>query len=98
MTRRVRLRPEAELDLADAALWYEAQRPELGHQLLDEMASTFSLIAEAPLLYPVVHRNTRRAVMRRFPFGIYYQIEADAIVVVAIMHGSRNPHRWKRRT
>ena len=98
MTLEVRLRPEAELDLADAALWYEAQRSELGHQFLDETVSTFCSIAEAPLLYPVVHRKTRRALIHRFPFGIYYQVEAAAVVVLAVMHGSRNPHRWKKRT
>ncbi len=98
MTLEVRLRPEAELDLADAALWYEAQRSELGQQFLDEIVSVFSSIAEAPLLYPVVHRKTRRALMHRFPFGIYYQVEAVAVIVLAVMHGSRNPHRWKKRT
>ena len=71
MTLEVRLRPEAELDLADAALWYEAQRSELRHQFLDESVSTFSSIAEAPLLYPIVHRKTRRALIHRFPFGVY---------------------------
>src|SRR3990172_6215546 len=98
MTFEVRLRPEAELDLADTTLWYEIQRSELGHQFLDEIASTFSSIAETTLLYPVVHRNTRRALMHRFPFGIYYQVEAAAAVVLAVMHGSRNTHRWKKRT
>ena len=97
MTLEVRIRPEAELDLADATLWYEERRSELGRQFLDEAASTFSLIAETPHLYPIVHRNTRRALMHRFPFGIYYQVEATAVVILAVMHGSRHPHRWKRR-
>ena len=98
MTLELRLRPEAELDLADAALWYEEQGQRLGHQFLDEVLAVFSTIAEAPLMYPIVHRNTRRALIHRFPFGIYYRIETSAIVVVAVMHGSRNPRRWKSRT
>lgn len=97
MTLEVRLRPEAELDLADAALWYEEQRPGLGHQFLDEVLSVLSTIAESPLMYPVVHRNTQRALTRRFPFGVYFRVETTAVVVVAVMHGSRNPHRWKSR-
>ena len=97
MTLEVRLRPEAELDLADAALWYEEQRPGLGHQFLDEALSVLSTISESPLMYPMVHRNTRRALARRFPFGVYFRVEATTVVVVAIMHGSRNPHRWKSR-
>jgi len=97
MTLELRLRAEAELDLADAALWYEAQCPGLGHQLLDEVLAVFSSISKMPLSCQIVHRNTRRALVHRFPFGIYYRVEGNAIVVVAIMHGSRNPRRWKSR-
>lgn len=98
MILEVRLRPEAELDLADAALWYEEQQRELGHNFLDEILSVLSIIAETPLMYPLVHRNTRRAVTRRFPFGVFYRVETTSVVVVAVMHGSRNPIRWKSRT
>lgn len=97
MTLELRLRAEAELDLADAALWYEAQCPGLGHQFLDEVLAVFSSIAEMPLTCQVVHRNTRRALLHRFPFGIYYRVDGDTIVVVAVMHGSRDPRRWKSR-
>ena len=98
MTFEVRLRREAEQDLADAAAWYEEQRQGLGHEFLDEVQTTLATIAETPLMYPNVHRNTRRAVIHRFPFGIYFLVESTAIVVVAIMHGSRNPHQWKNRS
>lgn len=97
MTVSVRLRPEAEQDLADAAAWYEEQLPGLGNRFLDEVLSTFSAIAEAPLRYPMLHRDTRRALIHRFPFGIYFRVESTAIVVLAVMHGSRNPRRWKAR-
>lgn len=98
MTCEVRLRPEAEQDLTDAAAWYEEQRQGLGHKFLDEVTTTLSNIAETPLAYPNVHRGTRRAVIRRFPFGIYFQVKKATIIVVAVMHGSRSPHRWKSRT
>ncbi len=58
----------------------------------------FSKIADAPLMYPNVHRNTRRAIIQRFPFGVFYREEAETVIVVAVMHGSRNPRRWKKRT
>lgn len=98
MTVNLRLRPESEQDLADAAVWYEEQREGLGNQFLDEALSVFSVISEAPLMFPIVHRNIRRALIHRFPFGVYYRVESDEIVVVAVMHGSRNPRRWKSRT
>jgi plasmid stabilization system protein ParE len=54
-------------------------------------------IAEHPLRYPVVRRNTRRALLRRFPYAMYFRIYDDVIVVVACMHGRRNPRRWQLR-
>ena len=97
MTFEVRLRPETEQDLLDAAVWYEERLAGLGPQFLDEALAAFTSIAETPLRYPAVHRNTRRALMHRFPFGVYYRIENDTIVVIALMHGSRDPRRWKIR-
>ncbi|MCD5417498.1 type II toxin-antitoxin system RelE/ParE family toxin [Candidatus Bipolaricaulota bacterium] len=49
-------------------------------------------------MYSVLHRQTCRAIMHRFPFGVFYRIEGDSIVVVAVLHGSRHPKRWKERT
>ncbi|MGH8613689.1 MAG: type II toxin-antitoxin system RelE/ParE family toxin [Gammaproteobacteria bacterium] len=98
MTVEVRLRPEAEQDLSDAALWYERQRTGLGKQFLDEVVAIFATIAETPAMYPTVHRNTRRAVVHRFPFSVYYRVEDTEVVIVAAMHGSRDPRRWQSRT
>ena len=44
MTLELRLRPEAELDLAEAALWYEEQGSGLGHQFLDEVLAVFEVL------------------------------------------------------
>src|SRR5581483_11226760 len=46
MTFEVRLRPEAERDLEEEALWYEEQLPDLGNQFLDEISLALSAIAE----------------------------------------------------
>ncbi len=98
MSLRVHLRPEAEADVEEAAAWYEKQREGLGNEFLDEVLSVCETISENPNMYPVVHRHTRRAVTHRFPFKIHYRIEEESIIVVAVMHGSRHPKRWKERT
>ena len=97
MTFTLHLRQEAELDLEDAAFWYEEQNTGLGYQFLDEAQSILSAIAETPLIFPVVHKSTRCALMRRFPFGVYFQVDSSGVMVVAVMHGSRSPARWKSR-
>lgn len=98
MTLQLRVRPEAEQDLEEAAIWYEQQRSGLGDEFLNEVLRTFEKISEQPALHPILHRGTRRALTHRFPFGVYYRVQEKQMVVVAVMHGSRNPHRWKQRT
>lgn len=97
MTLEVRLRQEAEEDLADAAALYEGQRQGLGREFLDEILTMISSIADILLRYPNIHRNIRRPLIQRFPFGIYYRVEDTTIVIIAVIHGSRNPRRRKKR-
>ena len=97
MSRDVYVRPEARIDIEQASAWYERQRAGLGDDFLDEVLDALDRIARDPEIYPVIHRRTRRSVVHRFPFGIFYCIEDDAIVVVAVMHGSRDPRAWQRR-
>ena len=93
----VRLRPEAEADVSDAARWYEAQRSGLGSEFLDEVLRTLSSITEHPDPYPRISGDVRRAVIRRFPFGVFYVMDESEVVVLAVMHGRRAPAHWKSR-
>ncbi len=98
MSLKVHLRPEAEADIEDVAIWYDGQRKGLGQEFLDDVLVALDTISENPNIYPVVCRQTRRAIVRRFPFGIFYRVDEGAVVVLAVMHGSRHPRRWKKRT
>ena len=91
------IRPAAAADIEEAFLWYEAQRPGLGAEFREALRDTLNSIVANPNLYQVVHRNTRRAFLKRFPYGVYYREFAEAIVVVACMHGRRDPRRWSSR-
>lgn len=93
----VRLREEADQDLAEAATWYEMHRLGLGQEFLDEATRTIHAISENPLRYPVMWRQTHRALMRRFPFGIYFRVSGDLVLIVAVLHGSRHPRYWRKR-
>lgn len=95
---KIYIRPEAEIDIEEAALWYEKQSKGLGEEFLDEIHAAGAIIAVNPKIYQPIYKNIRRAVIRRFPFGIFYHVEEDAIVVFAVMHGSRHPKNWKKRT
>ncbi len=93
----VYVRPEAENDILEAALWYEEQKKGLGNDYLNEINRAIKAISETPLIYPSLYKNIRRILMSRFPFGVFYKVEKDRIVVIAVMHGSRNPSKWHNR-
>lgn len=97
MTADLRVRREAEQDIDEAAHWYEAQRNGLGREFLDEVTSCLKLIASQPEMFDAVHRGVRRALIRRFPFGVFYRQDGPRIVVMAVLHASRHPGQWQGR-
>ena len=54
-------------------------------------------IIEHPESGPVTLGSIRRRLVRRFPYAILYTIEADHILIIAVMHGHREPGYWKDR-
>ena len=91
------LRPEARADLQDGYDWYEEQRPGLGEEFLREVRSVLDRVRDHPTLYQRIHHEVRRALPRRFPYGIFYLVEPNRIVVLAITHQSRDPEIWRQR-
>ncbi|MFL6193457.1 MAG: type II toxin-antitoxin system RelE/ParE family toxin [Thermoanaerobaculia bacterium] len=98
MTRvRVVVRPRAEEEAREAAKYYEEKSSGLGIAFLEIVEQTLSAISENPLRFPVQHRDVRRALLKRFPYGVFFRIRRDEARVIAILHLSRNPERWQRR-
>ncbi len=56
-----------------------------------------SRVVRDPDQYPIIYRNLRRAVVRRFPFAVFYEITPNEIQVIAIFHSRRDPERWRSR-
>lgn len=97
MTPRLVLRPQAEAELLEARDWYEDQRPGLGSAFAADVDGALGGIIRAPLAYPRVQEEIRRALVRRFPYAIYFRAMPDEIVVLAVLHGRRHPRRWQSR-
>lgn len=89
--------PPADLDVEAAFEWYENERPGLGAEFLDELRAAYKRIADGPLRYRELRGGIRRALLRRFSYAVYFAIEADIVVVVAVLHASRDPAEWQRR-
>ena len=98
MTLELIVRPEAEAEMGEAFDWYEERLPGLGSDFLLNVDATFHAILRNPSQYPVVHRNLRRALIRRFPYQVFFLLEEHRIVVLAVFHAKRSPKRWQGRT
>jgi plasmid stabilization system protein ParE len=96
MSLPVVLSREAEREFDDAADWYE-QRAGSGAKFVAQVRETLNQIGLMPELHAVVHRNVRRAVVRRFPYNLYYRVQADRVEVIAVMHNRRDPSEWQGR-
>ena len=97
MTPRLVFRPEAEAELLDARAWYEGERVGLGAIFATAVETTVTAILENPLAYPRMKGDTRRALVRRFPYAVYFRPIGDEIIVLAVMHGRRLPRHWRSR-
>ena len=92
---RLIVRPEAESESLDAIDWYEARSPGLGSELLRCVDACFQRILRNPEIHPMVHREARMAIVRRFPYLLFYRFRDDSISVIAVFHAKRNPRIWK---
>ena len=94
---RVLFRPAAAAELDEAYRWYEHQRSGLGDQFLAAVDDLVDRLGQNPVAFPVVHRDRRRAVVRRFPYSLIYRAIGDDVIVLACFHGKRNPRVWRTR-
>jgi plasmid stabilization system protein ParE len=94
---RLLLRSAAKADLRDTFSWYEERQAGLGEEFMQAVEHKLLQVEANPLQFPTVRGGTRRAIVMRFPFGIFYVPQGDLISVLSVMHHARAPLRWQRR-
>ena len=97
MTLRVIFKPAAETEMEQAHAWYEQLQTGLGDEFLRCVDACIASLQRNPELYPVVHKHVRMALVRRFPYLVFYMAEANQITVFSVFHAARNPQNWKKR-
>lgn len=97
MPRAVVFRRVARLEFEDAIAWYEEREEGLGTKFRLAIAQQLEKVATSPDHFAYVRGPIRRAVLRRFPYSIYFLSETDRVVVVAIFHAKRSPQRLEAR-
>ena len=95
---RVMLHPEARAELREARKWYFERSPLSATAFAHAVDNAVSQIVEAPTRYPMAEHGTRKFVLQRFPFNIFYRPDETETVIVAVAHQKRRPGYWSNRT
>lgn len=93
----LRIRRLAGADIRTARRWYERERAGAGDEFVQELDRVFERIRRLPLQFPEVGRGARRALLRRFPYAVFFVPRATDVAVVAVLHQRREPTAWERR-
>ena len=89
--------PEALEEYREATLYYVERDPALALRFVEAVEDAIRRIVESPERWRVLDEDVRRCLTRVFPYGILYTIEPEFILIIAVMHCSREPGYWKRR-
>lgn len=99
MRYSVSILPEAEADIDNAYIWYESKQVDLGNLFFKIIAESVNYISNNPFICEEIYKGTRRFVIKKFPYGIYYRVnlEMKEIQIIGIIHFKRNARLIKRR-
>ena len=96
MKSQVSIRATARTDLRAAYDWYEEQYTGLGDEFLVAIAEVLVRLEDNPEAFPFYHRNFRRALTRRFPYKLFFQIHGNEVIVFRVLHGAQDHKRRLR--
>lgn len=97
MSRSLVFRPQARQEFDAAGDWYEREQAGLGKAFLAEVDRLLKLISSNPDAFPEMFDGVRKAVVKRFPYCLYFRVRENTIVVLAVFHSARNPAIWRGR-
>ncbi len=90
--------PDVITEIKASYVWYQDQADGLGDDFLHELEAAYETIVSLPETWPKFQKNFRRFLLSKFPFSVIYRIKNQSIFVVAVMHNSRKPDCWNKRT
>lgn len=92
--KKVVFRPEAELEVLEAQIWYEQQASGLGFEFARAVDAAVSSMVRNPLAHARIEGEFRRIILRRFPYSLIYLLKSTEIIVISCFHHRREPGSW----
>ena len=97
--KRYRFEADAavEFDVESAFQWYEIEEPGLGYDFLGQLRSCYERLLRTPYAYQELRSGVRRALTKQFPYAVYFSIEDNTVLILAVVHTARDPAEWQLR-
>jgi plasmid stabilization system protein ParE len=88
----------ARAELIDAQDWYEREAAGLGRHFREAIDALTERMSTNSQQFPIAFKSVRRALLRRFPYALFFAVTGDTLSVIACFHASRDPLQWQKRT
>ena len=89
--------PEVKLEMQEAFQWYEGRQEGLGDDFTAEVEKALERLLRSPTSYGIVFHGMRRMAVTRFPYGVYYLVRSEVVLIVAVFHSRRDLGRLRKR-
>ena len=89
--------PEADEEFREAVRYYESEAPGVCLAFIAEVHRAVSLIVSHPRAAKTVRGSIRKKVLSHFPYSLFYSIEKNLILIVAVARHKRRPTYWRSR-
>lgn len=95
MTFKIKIEPDARLDIQEAINWYNLKQPGLGKKLYLAIISRIEGLAKNHH-FEIRYDNVRCLPIDKFPCMIQFTIDElkSLVVIRAVFHTSLHPEKW----
>jgi plasmid stabilization system protein ParE len=97
MARSLRYHPLFDSDVLDAAEWYDGRQPNLGSDFLARVRKAVNRLTADPERRTSVDFGVRYWPVERFPYVVFYDVTESEVLVLGVMHTSRDSKKWLSR-
>jgi hypothetical protein len=91
----IQISEDALRDLDDGFLFYETQEAGLGDYFTACLRADIEGLRVSAGIHRIVYRDYHRLLSRVFPYGVFYTMEGDSVIIWAAIDLRRDPE-WIR--
>jgi plasmid stabilization system protein ParE len=93
----IEIRRRALIEIQDVYQSYENNERGLGERFKSTLQDNLLKLQDFPFAFSEVYKSTRRVYIEPFPYHVFYRIRDHKVIVLAVIHASRDSSTWKKR-